>query len=134
MRGHLVDIVSDEVIADSPDGVSALNAAIDALARRVAEGVDRVAQPPVSFRGVAGLRLFRDEIFGGLGFVFQADDRYYRKHGLYDFPQRRYGRRLQSAFMTLLTKIPGLRQEIRNRLQGELVKPYRKVVAAVDDS
>jgi multimeric flavodoxin WrbA len=123
MRGHVVDIVTDE----SPDNTDRV---IDGLALGMTDALESDLHPPVTFRGVAGLRLFRDEIFGGLSFVFQADDAYYRRHGVYDFPRRRRGRRVRAAIMKGLTKIPGMRNEIRNRLQAEMVKPLQKMVAA----
>ncbi len=127
MRGHVVDIVTDEIPQDVDRG-------IDELAVLLSEAVAADLRPPVSFRGVAGLRLFRDEIFGGLSFVFQADDAYYRKRGIYDFPHGRQGRRTRAAIMKVLTRIPGMRNEIRNRLQAEMVKPFENVVEAARDS
>jgi multimeric flavodoxin WrbA len=125
MRGHVVDIATDE----TPRGI---DRDIDQLAASLADALEANVHPPVSFRGIAGLRLFRDEIFGGLRFVFQADDAYYRTRGIYDFPHRRRGRRVQAAIMKALTTIPGMRDEIRNRLQSEMVKPFRKVVQAAE--
>ncbi|MFW6312642.1 MAG: hypothetical protein ACOC2N_02010 [Spirochaetota bacterium] len=100
-------------------------------ARFALRALEADLHPPVTFRGVAGLRLFRDEIFGGLSFVFQADDAYYRKHGIYDFRRRRRGRRrAKTAIMKALTRIPPMRNEIRNRLQAKMVKPCQRVVEA----
>ncbi len=123
MRGHVVDIVTDE----TPNNI---DRCIDELAALLTDAVEVDLHPPVSFRGVAGLRLFRDEVFGGLSFVFQADHAYYRKHGFYDFPHRRRRRRAKAAIMNVFTRMPGMREEIRNRLQGEMVKPFQKVVQA----
>ncbi len=125
-RGHVVDIVTDEIFPDIDRG-------IDELAASLSEALQTDQRSPVTFRGIAGLRLFRDEIFGGLSFVFQADDAYYRRHGIYDFPQRPRRHRARAMIMTALTRIPGMRNEIRNRLRGEMVKPFRKVVAAARD-
>jgi hypothetical protein len=36
--------------------------------------------------------------------------------------------------MTVLTRLPGMRNEIRNRLQAEMVKPFQRVVAAASGS
>jgi len=125
MRGHVVDIVTDEIPQEIDRG-------IDELAVLLSDALKANVHPPVTFRGIAGLRLFRDEIFGGLSFVFQADDAYYRTHGIYDFPHHRRGRRTQAAIMKGLTRIPGMRNEIRNRLQSEMVKPFQKVVDAAE--
>ncbi len=123
MRGHVVDIVTDESATD-------IDRRIDELAMGLSDAVEADLRPPATFRGVAGLRLFRDEIFGGLSFVFQADDAYYRKRGIYDFPHRRRGRRAKAAIMKALSRIPGMREEIRDRLKTEMVKPFQRVVEA----
>ena len=123
MRGHVVDIVTDESATD-------IDRRLDELAVGLSDAVEADLRPPATFRGVAGLRLFRDEIFGGLSFVFQADDAYYRKRGIYDFPHGRRGRRAKAAIMKVLSRIPGMRDEIRNRLKTEMVKPFQRVVEA----
>jgi len=39
-------------------------------------------------RTIAGMKIFRDEIYGGLKIIFRADHRNYKKTGVYDFPQK----------------------------------------------
>lgn len=85
-------------------------------------------QPPRQFPGEAGHRIFRDEIFGGLRGVFVADHKYFRKNGLYDFPQKRRSRRLQTAFMYLAMKLPSVRKEIQSNMVEYMVKPYESVL------
>jgi len=107
-------------------------AELDSLLQRLAEQLVQFAaegyKKPVTYLSVGGRKIFRDEIWGGLRFVFQADHRFYAKHGLYDFPQKKYKARAVVAVMMLLTKIPGFRKEFRRRMKTEMVKPYQKVV------
>ena len=63
-----------------------------------------------------------------LRFVFHADHKYYKKHGLYDFPRRSLGTRLQEAWYRLLLCIPGFRKEFRRRIRTEMIRPLEKVV------
>ena len=134
MRGNLVDIVTDEAApedrgpADAADS-DPVNARIDALAQRLKRAVATRSRRPLSFRGVAGHKVFRDEIFGGLRFVFQGDHSYYRRFGLYDFPQRRRGALVKARLMTLLSRMPGLREQIRKGLKSGMLAPYKKAVA-----
>jgi len=74
-------------------------------------------------------RLFRDEIWGRLRPTFQADHRFYRKHGMYDFPQTDYGMRLLVAVLMILSKLPAFRKEYARRTMPEMVRPLQKVVA-----
>ena len=44
---------------------------------------------PRTFLGVAGMKIFRDDIWSELRVVFRADHRAYKSLGYYDFPQGR---------------------------------------------
>ena len=63
-----------------------------------------------------------------LRFVFQADHRYYKSHGLYDFPQKNYKTRRLNLLMTILTKIPPFRKKFLKIIKDEMVNPLRHVV------
>ena len=108
------------------------SAELDALLQRLAEQFVQFAgedyRKPVTYLAVGGRKIFRDEIWGDLRFVFQADHRFYSRHGVYDFPQKRYRMRATVAIMMLLTKLPRFREEVRRRTKVEMVKPYQKVV------
>ncbi len=82
-RANLVGIVTDEC-ADSPR----LDRLLDCLAARLAGSAAAGYVAPDTFLGVAGRKIFRDEIWANLRMVFQADHCYYRSRGLYDFPRR----------------------------------------------
>ncbi len=62
-----------------------------------------------------------------LRFVFQADHRYYKSHGLYDFPQKNYKVRRMNLIMTLLTKIPPFRKKFLKILKEQMVKPIKYI-------
>lgn len=85
-------------------------------------------QPPRQFPGEAGHRIFRDEIFGGLRGVFVADHKYYKKNGLYDFPQKQRKKRLSAAFMNLAMKLPSVRKEIQTNMVDYMIKPYESAL------
>ena len=108
------------------------SAELDALLQRLAEQLVQFAvegyKKPVTYLSVGGRKIFRDEIWGDLRFVFQADHRFHSRHGVYDFPQRRYKMRAVVAIMMLLTRIPRFREEVRRGTKAEMVKPYQKVV------
>ncbi len=111
-------------------------AELDSLLQRLAEQLVQFAaedyKKPVTYLSVGGRKIFRDEVWGGLRFTFQADHRYYARHGVYDFPQKKYKMRAVVAVMMLLTRIPRFREEIRRRTKVEMVKPYQKIVERVE--
>ena len=119
-----VDFITDEC------GESAQ---IDALLQNLAERLIRFSgegyTKPVSFLGLGGKKIFRDDIFGRLRFPFEADHKYYKKNGFYDFPQKKYMSRLGNFILMLLNRIPPVRKEIyTKRMKQEMIKPLQKVV------
>lgn len=101
-----VDIITDECEN---------SAEIDALLQSFAERLVRFAEKeyirPQNFLGVGGHKVFRDDIWGRLRPIWQADHRYFKKHKLYDFPQKDYKIRILTPILMLLTMIPGLREK-----------------------
>jgi multimeric flavodoxin WrbA len=106
---------------------------LDALLRNFAERLIQWSATnyvkPRTFLGVSGTRVFRDDIWGRLRFPFQADHKFYKEHGLYDFPHKDYKARIISGILILLTKIPSIRKEIyRKRMKSQMIKPFQKML------
>lgn len=122
-QANLVDFITDEYEDSS---------GIDALLQGFAERLIRFAGEgyikPATFLTVGGQKLFRDAIWGGLRPTFQADHRFYKKHGVYDFPQKHYRMRIQVGIFMLLTKMPAFRKEYTKRIKPEMIKPLQKMV------
>lgn len=121
-RASLLEMVSDEF------GTSAeIDSLLEGLAQRLCWAAEKKYLRPATFLGVGGMKIFRDDMWGRLRFPFQADHQHYRKHGVYDFPQRDYRSRIQNAVLILLTKIPTIRKEIyQRRMKGEMIKPFQR--------
>jgi multimeric flavodoxin WrbA len=121
-EANMVGIITDEA-ADSMK--------IDLLLAELAGALVRSATAsyagPTTFFGVGGRKIFRDEIYGMLRFTFQADHRYFKNHGLYDFPQKNYKVRRLNLLMTMLTKIPPFRKKFRKVLKDQMVKPLKYI-------
>jgi len=116
-------------VTDEPGDSTEVDALLDGLARRsIAYCREGYIRPP-TLLGVGGSRLFRDEIWGRLRPTFQADHRFYRRHAMYDFPQKDCRMRLLVALFMLLSKLPAFRKEYARRTIPEMVKPLQKVVA-----
>ena len=122
-QANLAGIVSDECL----DGAE-FDRVLDGLAHRLVACAQTGYIAPPTFLGVAGRKLFRDEIWASLRFVFHADHRYYKRHGLYDFPKRSLKTRLTNAVVQLLVRIPRFRKEFLKRIKSEMVKPLEKLL------
>ncbi len=84
-------------------------------------------EAPKSFLGIAGMKVFRDDIYSHLRFVFQEDHRRYRQLGLYDFPHKKRLLRLKTSLAVLAAKVPILRSQVQARLKSGMVAPYEKL-------
>ncbi len=122
-QANLVDIVTDEY-----EDSAIVDGLIQGMAERLLWSSAKGYRKPATFRGVAGQKLFRDEVWGNLRFVFQADHRHYRRHGFYDFPQKDFKTRRRNFLMIMLTKIPAFRKVFVKKINEEMIKPLQYVV------
>jgi len=118
-----VDFVTDE----SEDSAQ-VDALLDSLARRMMTYAKQGYLRPQTFLHIGGSKLFRDEIWGPMRMVFQADYAYYRKMGYFDFPQGDWRTRVRNAFLMPLTRIPSVRKTFRDKLPDVMLTGYPKVV------
>lgn len=84
---------------------------------------------PLTFLGVAGRKIFRDEIYGNIRFPFIADHKAFKTLNFYDFPQKNYKSRIMNCIFILLSKFPFIRKEIySNRMKDSMIQPLKKIV------
>ncbi len=122
-HGDLVGWVSDEGPSDLVDQ------RLDALGAALVARADAGVLQSEDFRGLGGRKLFRDEIWGPLRPVFQADHKRYKELGYYDFPQRDWTMRIQQAAMLGLIAMPGMRARFPKMIRDKMVEPHEAVVA-----
>ena len=117
----LAGIVTDEgEVAYGTDG------RIDALALRCLHLAKSGYVPPTGFPVIAGRKIFRDAIWSEMRAIFRADHTYYRKHGLYDFPQYDYSRRIRTSLLGLFLTIPRIRDQARKEMKQHMVRPLQE--------
>ncbi|MGD9212570.1 MAG: hypothetical protein PVI90_17435, partial [Desulfobacteraceae bacterium] len=75
-----------------------------------------------------GHKIFRDDIWGRLRMIWQADHRYFKANGKYDFPQKKYGFRIVTAVMMLLTKTPLFRRKFYYNLRDMPIKRMQQLI------
>jgi len=123
-QANLVDFITDEH-GDSAE----IDALLQSFAGRLIQLAEERYIKPATFLGVGGVKIFRDDVWGRLRFPFQADHIFYKKHGIYDFPQKDYKARIINRILILLTKVPSMRKEIyTNRMKAEMIKPFQKIL------
>lgn len=107
-------------VGTDPDGIRALSA-------RTAWALEHGYAPPRTFYGVGGMKIFRDLVWLMRG-MMRADHRFYREHGLYDFPQKRWPRMLSIGLVGAILRNHRLRRLIGDRMNEGMLAPYKKVV------
>ncbi len=112
-------------------GIADDAAGLAAAARRMAWALENGYNPPRSFYGVGGMKIFRDLIWQMRG-IMRADHLFYRKHGLYDFPQKRWARMLGLKLMGAMMRSKRIRRVIGDRMNDGMLAPYRKVLESVE--
>jgi multimeric flavodoxin WrbA len=121
-QANLVGIITDEQ-ATSVE----LNLSIDNFSRRLIRYSKNNAKHPKTFLGIGGEKIFRDEMWGRLRFIFQADYKYYKRHGMMDFPQSNFGTRLMHLFIPL-TKLSPVKEKIQNNIKNMMHRSHDLVI------
>lgn len=120
---NLVDIVTDE-----PSSSAEIDHAIDGLTMRLARYAETCYVRPATFLGVGGWKIFRDDIWGRLRFVFRADHRAFKQLGAYDFPQKDVGARARNMIMHAVTTVPASRRDYLKNITRHMVAPFQKIL------
>lgn len=116
------------IVTDTSGDSAEISRAIQQLAEKTVLYANTGYRTPSTFLGVGAGKIFRDDIWGKLRFVFQADHAYYKRHGLYNFPHKKYKTRLFNLIMMTLNRIPAFRKEFYKRVRREMCKPHQKIV------
>ncbi len=83
---------------------------------------------PASFPQVGGFKIFRDFIAGQSRIVFPADYRYYRRHGYFNYPGKKFFSQIIISLLYLLLKIPPARREFTRRIIPGMLQPLVKII------
>ena len=98
------------------------------LAQTVGYAVTHSYTQPANFYGVGGLKIFRDLIWQMQG-LMKEDHRFYKKHGFYDFPQKKAGTMLAMYAVGAMMSNQKLNQKIGSKMTEGMVMPYKKIIA-----
>lgn len=97
------------------------------LAESLAFAMEHRLSRPANFYGVGGMKIFRDLIYLMQG-LMKADHQFYKKHGIYDFPQKQKKRILQMKLVGALMAVPSIQKKAKGKMNEAILGPYEKVV------
>lgn len=100
---------------------------IRTLAGSLAFALEKKLTRPANFYGVGGMKIFRDLIYIMQG-MMKADHKFYKEHGIYDFPQKQKKRILQMKLVGTIIAIPSVQKKMKGRMNRYIIAPYEKVV------
>jgi len=118
----LAGIATDEV---DPD------AAIDRLAASLDYSLEHKNTGPQNFLGVGGMKIFRDLIYQMRGFM-RADHKFFKSHGQYDFPQKKWPQSLAMYLVGAMIANPKIMSKAGNQMNEGMLMPYKKVLEDMD--
>ncbi|HHU84034.1 MAG TPA: iron-sulfur protein [Clostridiales bacterium] len=115
---YLAGVATDEFNPDNE---------IDKLAETLEYALERRYNPPQNFYGVGGMKIFRDLIWQMQG-LMKADHKFYKKHGQYDFPQKKRGRMIAMYAVGALMSNKKLKSKMGNKMNEGMLMPYNSVL------
>ena len=103
------------------------NGQIDALAQKLSYALENRYVPPQNFYGIGGMKIFRDLIWLMQG-MMRADHKFYKAHGQYDFPQKKFGTMLKMYLVGSLIANPKIKAKMGNAMNEGMLMPYKKLL------
>ena len=103
------------------------NQEIDHLAATLDYALQNTYVPPQNFFGIGGMKIFRDLIWLMQG-MMKADHKFYKAHGQYDFPQKKWPRMLAMYLVGAMIASPKLKSKIGNQMNEGMLAPYKKLL------
>lgn len=97
------------------------------LSGKLAYALEHKYVPPQNFLGVGGMKIFRDLIYLMRG-LMKADHKFYKQHGIYDFPQKKVGTILKMKLVGYLVTNPKLSAKMNGKMNEGMIAPYQKVI------
>lgn len=100
---------------------------IEATSKRLVYALINEYVQPRNFYGVGGMKIFRDLIWIMRG-IMKADHVFYKKHGVYDFPQKQRGKMLVMCLLGSMVRNKKIKAKMGNKFNEGMIAPYKKVI------
>ena len=107
------------------------DAQIDALAKTLTFALQTGHTAPQTFWGVGGMKIFRDLIYQMRG-MMRADHKFYKKQGIYDFPQKKKLTSMKMYLVGMLLSNEKILAKMGNKMNDGMLAPYVKMFAKMD--
>lgn len=62
--------------------------------------------------------------------LMPADHKFYKEHGIYDFPQKKVGTLLGMKLLGFCMKYPSVQKKMQGKMTEYIIAPYQKILAA----
>lgn len=118
-------------VTDESGDAAQIDAEIQSLAERSLRYAEACYISPYQFPTIGGRKIFRDEVWSDLKPVFQSDYKMYKKLGLFDFPQKKYFRRMLNTVVYLILKIKPLRKKFYGYMKEGMIMQHKKILNKV---
>jgi hypothetical protein len=99
---------------------------IDDLAKSLSFALETKHTAPQNFWGVGGMKIFRDLIYQMRG-MMRADHKFYKKQGIYDFPQKKWLESSKMYLVGLLLSNEKILSKMGNKMNEGMLAPYEKM-------
>ena len=106
------------------------NGSVDRLARSLDFALCTGHRAPQNFWGVGGMKIFRDLIYQMRG-MMRADHKFYKKQGIYDFPQKQKLKTLKMYLVGALLSNEKIMAKAGGKMNDGMLMPYEKVFAKI---
>ena len=111
-------------------GVAYNKETMDKTIEKLSYAMNNKYVQPRNFYGVGGMKIFRDLIWIMRG-IMKADHVYYKKHGVYDFPQKKRGQMMIMCLLGSLVRNKKIKAKIGNKMNEGMIAPYKKIIKKV---
>jgi len=100
---------------------------VESLAKMLTFALKTKHTAPQNFWGVGGMKIFRDLIYQMRG-MMRADHKFYKKQGIYDFPQKKKLTSLKMYLVGMLLANPKVLSKMGSKINEGMIAPYRKLL------
>ena len=104
---------------------------IDKLCEVLEYAISNSYTTPANFLGVGGMKIFRDLVYMMRG-MMRADHKFYKKHGLYDFPQKHKVMTTAMYLVGAMLASDKIKSKMGNKMNEGMLMPYSKVFEEIE--
>ena len=103
---------------------------VDSLSETMAYALENGYSSPRNFYGVGGMKIFRDLIWQMRG-LMRADHRFFKSHGQYDFPQKKWRTSLLMYLVGWMMSSKKMKAKAGGKMTEGMLAPYKKMLEKV---